>query len=136
MPDCIFCKIIAKQIPADIIHEDEHALAFLDIKPTNPGHTLVVPKNHARNIFDIKEADWLSIMRMARLLAPTIRSAVAAEGLNMHVNNEPAAGQVVFHSHIHLIPRFEGDGYELWHGSEMNEEDRRRILEKIRTQLH
>jgi histidine triad (HIT) family protein len=135
MPDCIFCKIIAKQIAADIIHEDEYTLAFLDIRPTNPGHTLVVPKKHARNIFDIAESDWLAVMQTVRRLAPVIHTAVAADGLNIHVNNEPPAGQVVFHSHTHLIPRFAGDGYELWHGSEMPEEERRRILENIRAQL-
>lgn len=131
MDDCLFCKIVRGEIPSQTVYEDDTTIAFLDIRPTNPGHTLVVPKTHAQNIFDISESDWLATMATARTLAPVIKDAVAADGLNVHVNNEPAAGQVIFHAHVHLIPRFENDGYELWHGEELPDEEMVRIRDSI-----
>lgn len=110
MERTVFEKIIAREIPADIIYEDEDTLAFLDIAPNNPGHTLVVPKTPSRNVFDISEDSWLAMMRTVRKLAPIIKEAVGADGININMNNDAAAGQVVFHTHVHLIPRHEGDG--------------------------
>lgn len=111
MEDTIFGKIIRREIPAEIVYEDDQTLAFLDIAPNNPGHTLVIPKAHARNLLDITEESWLAVMRTVHLLAPVIKEAVKADGINIAMNNEAAAGQVVFHAHVHIIPRHEGDGF-------------------------
>ena len=129
--DCLFCKIIAKEIPAEIVYEDDTVIAILDITPVNPGHVLVLTKKHVRNVFDIEPEDWKEVMERVRLLSPAVRRASAAEGINIHVNNEPAAGQIIFHSHVHIIPRYEGDGREHWHGKQTTPEDLRAMREKI-----
>jgi histidine triad (HIT) family protein len=136
MEDTIFAKIIRREIPAHIVYEDDETLAFLDIKPNNPGHTLVVPKAYSRNIFDISEESWLAVMRTARKLAPAIKDAVSADGINVAMNNEAAAGQVVFHTHVHLIPRHHEDGFKHFPPGEYTKEgEDKMIAEKIRTAL-
>jgi histidine triad (HIT) family protein len=132
--DTIFAKIIRREIPADIVYEDEHTLAFLDIAPNTPGHTLVVPKKYARNIFDIDDATLSAVMSTVRKIAPAVRDAVDAEGLNINSNHEAAAGQVVFHFHIHLIPRFMNDEQNFKHKTYAPGEASA-IAEKIRAQL-
>lgn len=112
--DCIFCKIISGEISATKIYEDEHTLAFLDANPNNHGHTLVVPKNHTRNILDVPEETLASLMPTVKKVSRAVFNGMGATGLNITMNNEPAAGQVVFHLHIHIIPRFEGDGLKVW----------------------
>lgn len=97
-------KIIRRELPAEVVYEDEDTIAFLDIRPDHPGHTLVVPKKQARNVFDVDSATFSKVMEVARTLAPKVREAVGADGLRVTINNEPAAGQVVFHLHVHLIP--------------------------------
>lgn len=130
--DCIFCKIVAGTIPAERVYEDEHTLAFLDAAPVNPGHTLVVPKKHAADVFEIQEDDWKAIMHAARTVAHMLEKALDAHGVNITTNNRPAAGQVVFHSHVHVIPRFEGDGFEHWKGTPSTAGDALAIANKIR----
>ncbi len=110
MHDCVFCKIVDKTIPAHIVYEDADVIAFLDVKPVHAGHTLVTPKLHSRNIFDISQESWHKTAEVVRTLATSIKDAVHADGINLIMNNEGAAGQAVFHPHIHIIPRFEGDG--------------------------
>lgn len=118
MHDCLFCKIIRRELPAEIIYEDEHTLAFLDIHPVSKGHTLVVPKEHATNIFDISAESWSHVAESVRILASHIETGVAASGINLMMNNRENAGQVIDHPHVHLIPRFPGDGLRLWpHGA-------------------
>ena len=131
----LFLKIIRGEIPSEKIYEDENTYAFLDIKPNNPGHTLVVPKKYSRNIFDITENDWIAVMETVRKLAPTIKEAVHADGVNVHMNNEPAAFQEVFHSHVHIIPRFKDDGFKPFGGTPYVEGGAKKIGEKIRTLL-
>ncbi len=131
MDDCLFCKIASGEIPSQKVYEDNATFAFLDIKPVNPGHTLVIPKKHTRNIFDIEKEDWAAVLETGRRVAKAVKEATGAEGLNVHVNNEPVAGQVIFHAHIHLIPRHEGDGRELWHGHEVANEE----LDKLQKQI-
>lgn len=114
----IFEKIIAGDIPAHKIYEDDETFAFLDADPVNPGHTLVIPKEPHTNIYEIPEQDFVAVMKTVRYLAPKIKEAVDADGINIHNNNDSAAGQKVFHYHIHIIPRFEDDGYEHWKGKE------------------
>ncbi len=112
--DCIFCKIIKGEIPSEKIFENESTFAFLDINPINKGHTLVVPKNHAENIMTIKKEDFVEMMETVRNLTPVIQRAVDADGINIGINNGSSAGQVIFHSHVHIMPRFENDGYKHW----------------------
>lgn len=106
MEDTVFAKIVTKEIPAEIIYEDENTLAFLDIMPDSLGHTLVIPKKSCRNIFDVDEETFAAVMRAVRMLAPIIKESVAADGMRIIMNNEKAGGQVVFHLHVHMIPFF------------------------------
>lgn len=135
MEDTVFAKIIRREIPATIVYEDDDTLAFLDIAPNNPGHTLVIPKNYARNVFDIAEKDWLAVMRTVHKLSPAVREAMGADGVNIIMNNEPAAGQVVFHAHAHIIPRHPEDEFKLWPKKEYKEGEQEAVAEKIRAKL-
>lgn len=135
MEPTIFERILSREIPANIIYEDEDTLAFLDIAPNNPGHTLVIPKEHSRNILDITEDSWLAVMRTAHKLAPIIKEAVGAGGLNIAMNNEPAAGQVVFHTHVHLIPRHEGDGFTHFPQGKYEDGEAEALAERLRAKL-
>jgi len=109
MTDCIFCKIIAGEIPASKVYEDEHVLAFLDISQVTPGHTLVVPKKHFRNMLDMDGATVGQLFACIPNIARKIMTATAAKGMNIINNNEEIAGQTVFHTHIHLAPRYTED---------------------------
>ena len=131
--DCIFCSIVAGDIPAATVYEDEHVFAFMDIAPANPGHTLVIPKQHYRNIYDMPTEVGSKIMQTAIPLANAIRTALNPDGLNLFQSNEVAGFQTVFHFHLHLIPRWEGDPLRLpWRPSEGNMEEIGNIAAKIR----
>ena len=114
--DCIFCKIVKGEIPCAKIHETDHVLAFLDIAPVAPGHALVIPKAHHPTLFDLPEDLGGLLLAAGRRVGAAILAATGATGLNVQMNNHPAAGQVVFHAHLHLIPRHAGDGLALWPG--------------------
>jgi len=114
----IFEQIIAGDIPANKIYEDGQTFAFLDANPVNPGHTLVIPKEPYKNIETVPEDLLTAVMQTVKFLAPQIQTAVKADGFNIHENNGTVAGQVVPHLHFHIIPRFEGDDFEHWHGAE------------------
>ena len=134
--DCIFCEIIAGNIPAATVYEDEHVFAFMDIAPANPGHTLVIPKHHYRNIFDMPVEVGSKIMQAAIPIANAIRTALNPDGLNLFQSNEAAGFQTVFHFHLHLIPRWEGDTLRLpWRPSEGNMAEIGNIADKIRQAL-
>jgi len=135
MNDCLFCKIITDEIPAEKIYEDENTLAFLDINPINPGHALVIPKEHSRNILDITSKSFSHVAETIRKISPAIKDAVGADGVNIHINNEPEAGQVVFHMHAHIIPRFSNDGIKMWQGKEYDENEAKNIAEGIKNSL-
>jgi len=113
MSGCVFCDIVARRQPAEIVYEDERTMAFLDINPANPGHTLVIPKRHAATIFDIEEEDAAAVMRTAVRVARAIRQAFSPDGLNLVQSNGRAGGQEIFHVHVHVIPRWVGDGLRL-----------------------
>ena len=133
--DCLFCKIIASEIPSEKIYEDEKTYAFLDIHPVNKGHTLVIPKRHSENIYEIPRSEFCDVMAVVQQLAPKVKSATGADGINIAMNNEPAAGQVIFHAHIHIIPRFENDGYKHWRGEGYKEGELEQTREAIVTLL-
>ncbi len=135
-PDCLFCRIIAKEIPTDILYEDDATLAFLDIRPINPGHMLVVPKEHHANIYDIPADVFARVMETARMLTPKVKAAVGAEGVNIGINNDRVAGQVIFHLHVHIMPRFANDGHRHWHGEGYKEGEALAVADKIRATLN
>ncbi len=131
--DCLFCKIINGEIPSKKIYEDEFSFAFLDINPINQGHTLLVPKKHSRNIFDIDEETLKNLSPALKKVSIAVKKGTKADGINIHINNEPSAGQVVFHTHIHIIPRFEKDSIKIWQGKPYeNELIEKEIAEKIK----
>ncbi len=105
---CLFCKIIAKEIPAEIVFENDQVLAFLDIGPVSEGHTLVVPKRHAENLSSGSEEDAQSLIFAVHDLAPRILQAVGADGYNLGMNHGESAGQEVMHTHMHIMPRKSG----------------------------
>jgi histidine triad (HIT) family protein len=107
-PNNIFAKIIRGELPAHKVYEDDKAIAFLDIMPRAPGHTLVIPKAPARNILDIKPDDLSHVMHVAQKIAHAGMKAFDADGITLQQFNEPAGGQVVFHLHVHVIPRKTG----------------------------
>src|SRR3989338_1319234 len=109
MTDCIFCKIIANDIPSYKLYENANVLAILDIFTVHPGHALVMPKKHTQDIFDTDEETMKHIISAAKHIAPAVISAVHAEGVNISLNSKKAAGQDVFHVHMHVIPRYEND---------------------------
>jgi len=113
MSDCVFCRIVARQIPATVVHEDEHTLAFMDLGQVNPGHVLVALKAHAENLYALDDAQAGAVLRAAARVARAIRDAFAPQGLSVYQANGKAAGQTVFHYHVHLVPRHEGDGMAL-----------------------
>jgi histidine triad (HIT) family protein len=135
MPDCIFCKIIRGELPSYKVYEDDTTLAFLDIHPVNPGHALVIPKKHASNIFEISAEDWGTVQETVRKVAIALEQATGADGVNLMMNNREHAGQVVDHAHVHLIPRFKGDGLKLWPHKEYKEGEAETVAEKIRDAL-
>ena len=111
--NCVFCKIVAKQIPATVVHEDAETLAFMDIGQVNPGHVLVAAKTHAENIYALQDAEAAAVFRAATRVARAIRAAFSPEGLSVYQANGKPAGQTVLHFHIHLVPRHDGDGMAL-----------------------
>lgn len=131
MDECIFCKIARDELPAFKVHETDTVLAFLDIHPVNPGHTLVIPKQHSTNIFDVAPEDWAAVAEGARAVAIAIEKGLAPDGVNLMMNNREHAGQVIDHPHIHVIPRFKGDGLTLWKHGEYKEGEAESIKGKI-----
>ncbi len=107
--ECIFCKIVRGEIPSNKVYESQDVVAFLDINPCSPGHTLLIPKKHYTSMMDMSDSDISEIFKQAKKLAPAIRASVQAQGFNIGVNDGLVAGQEVQHMHIHIIPRFSGD---------------------------
>jgi histidine triad (HIT) family protein len=136
MTDCVFCKIVAGQIPSMRVFEDEHTVAFMDIGQVNPGHVLVAVKKHADNLYALDDAQAAAVARASTRVARAIRDAFNPEGLSVYQANGKAAGQTVFHYHVHLLPRYTADGMELtWPVKNPPREKLEGYAEKIRTQL-
>lgn len=125
MTDCIFCKIAAGEIPSAKVYEDEKVLAFLDISQVTPGHTLVIPKEHVKDIFDYHSEHAGEVFARVPKIARAIQKAFPeSKGMNIMLNNGPLAYQSVFHSHIHLLPRYsEEDGFGIQFVSNQGKED-------------
>ena len=136
MSDCVFCKIVAGQIPSTRVFEDEHTVAFMDIGQVNPGHVLVAVKRHADNLYALDDAQAAAVARTSARIARAIRDAFKPEGLSVYQANGKAAGQTVFHYHVHLLPRHEADGMELtWPVKNPPRETLQGYADKIRKQI-
>ena len=114
MVDCIFCKIVKGEIPSHKVYEDDATLAFLDINPISDGHTLVIPKQHFENLLDTSEEDVKAVAVSVKKIVKAAKEALNCDGINILQANFAASGQSVFHYHVHIVPRKEGDGLHLW----------------------
>ena len=130
MQDCIFCKIIEGEIPSEKVYEDDIALAFLDINPVNTGHTLIVPKKHFENIYDLPEEISAHIMKIAKKISIALKN-LGLDGINIIVNNGAAAGQIVPHFHTHVIPRLNGDNLPPWPARRPKQKEIKETAQKI-----
>ncbi|MEH7444398.1 HIT family protein [Bacillus sp. JJ1122] len=139
MGDCIFCKIINGEIPSAKVYEDENVLAFLDISQVTKGHTLVIPKVHKENVFTLTDEIAANVFSAVPKVANAIKAAYDPIGLNVLQNNGEAAGQSVFHFHMHLIPRYgKGDGFgAVWktHQEEYTSDDYKKIAAEINSKI-
>ena len=139
MSDCIFCKIVNGDIPSAKVYEDEHVLAFLDIGQVTKGHTLVIPKVHKENVFELTDEIASNVFKAIPKIANGIKLAYDPIGLNVLQNNGEAAGQSVFHFHMHLIPRYgTGDGFgAVWktHQDDYSQDDYQRISAEINSKM-
>lgn len=135
MIDCIFCKIITKEIPSDIVFEDDNVVAFMDIQPVSKGHVLVVPKNHSADFLSAEDSVIGLLMPVVKQLGLAIMQAVNAQGMNITSNIGAAASQSVFHLHFHLIPRFDKDGLQSWPHQKIEPKTRAEIAESIKKNL-
>jgi histidine triad (HIT) family protein len=136
MIDCAFCRILAGELPASFVHRDERCAAFMDIQPVNPGHLLVVPLDHRPHLADIDGDTAAHLMRVAHRLAASLRSSgVRCEGVNMFLADGAAAMQEVFHVHLHVFPRYRGDGFGLRFGPNYKERPPRSELDRVARDL-
>ena len=135
--DCIFCKIIAGEIKTDgKIFENDCSLSFLSTGPNNFGHALVIPKDHYENIYEIPDDCVGELMKTVKKTAIAVKKATKADGINIGMNNEKAAGQFVFHAHIHVIPRHYNDGFKNWESAKKYKDgEMKEWAEKIRQEL-
>ena len=135
MEDCIFCKIVKGDIPCQKIYENDKVFAFLDIMPIHKGHTLVIPKEHHETLLDMPDDTLAELAKVAKKVSKAVKKATGADGFNIGQNNGAAAGQAVFHFHLHVIPRFNGDGLKNWPHTKVPDEDMKQIHEDIKNSL-
>ncbi len=130
--DCIFCKILAGELEVSMVYQDDRCSAFMDIQPVNPGHTLVIPNRHAGNLEELDEEEGAHIFRVAQRIGAALRkSRVKCEGVNFFLADGEAAGQEVFHVHLHVLPRYVGDGFGLKFGPHYANKPQRQELNEI-----
>lgn len=135
MNDCIFCKIVDGEVPCHKVYEDDATLAFLDIAPINHGHTLLIPKAHYTDIITTPEEVIVSLARVLPRVAQAVKEGSKADAFNVGVNSGRAAGQIVFHTHLHIIPRFTNDGYRSWGQKQYAAGEAEAMAERIRQNL-
>lgn len=129
---CVFCEIVAGLSPASFVHRDEEVCAFMDIKPVTPGHLLVIPSRHAENLAELPPATGRRIFEVAQRLAAALRrTELRCEGVNFFLADGEAAGQEVFHFHLHVLPRFAGDGFGLHFGLDYGKQPARASLDEV-----
>lgn len=135
--DCVFCKLASGEIPRTAIFEDADTVAFLSTGPINPGHTLLIPKKHFANIYELSDDVAAKLGVNLKKLSKSIKDAMKANGINIMMNNDRAAGQAVFHAHFHIIPRFSGDGLQNWeHSKSYKKGEADEITERIRAEVN
>ncbi len=134
MPACVFCQIVRKESPASLVYEDAACLAFMDIRPVNPGHVLVIPRKHAVLISEMAPDEFAGLFSAAQKVAAGVRAAgLRCEGVNLLLADGEAAGQEIFHVHVHVFPRFVGDGFGFHFGrGSAHPPDRRELDEHAR----
>ena len=131
--DCIFCKIAAGEIPSATLYEDDDFRVILDLGPASKGHALIIPKEHYRNLYDIDEELASKAIVLAKKMVKKMTDVLGCDGYNIVQNNEEAAGQTVFHFHMHLIPRYKDDNVGLgWNMGILTDQDRDEILGKMK----
>jgi histidine triad (HIT) family protein len=132
-PDCIFCQIVAGEIPAQLVAEDARTVSFMDIYPGSPGHALVIPRRHARDLWEIEPEDLTAVLQAAQGLAVRMRDRLGADGVNLINSNGSAAWQTVFHFHVHVLPRYENDPLRLpWTPAEGDPQEIAALAQKLR----
>ena len=112
-PDCLFCKIAAGDLPATVVYEDSRTLAFMDINPGSRGHLLVIPRAHSKDLLEIEAEDLAAVAHTAQTMAQRVKDRLAADGVNLINSCGSKAWQTVFHFHVHVIPRYDGDTLRL-----------------------
>ena len=130
--DCIFCKLANGKIPTNSIYEDEDFNVIMDLSPASRGHAIILPKNHAANLFELGEEDASKIMLVAKKCANAMKKTLNFDGFNVLQNNGETAGQTVFHLHVHLIPRYKHDGVTIKFAEHNETEDVSKVAEEIR----
>lgn len=134
--DCIFCKIAAGDIPSNTVYEDERFRVILDLNPASKGHALILPKNHADDLFDLPEEDRAAVLSVAAKVAGAMKKALSCSGINIVQNNGESAGQTVKHFHLHIIPRYDGDSaMVLWNPGKSEPDEQAKISEAIKGEL-
>ena len=136
MEGCLFCKIINKEIPSEMVYENDETMVFLDINPVNPGHLLVVPKEHYKDMLSTPSSILKEIMDVAQKVAPAAMKAVGSTAFNVGVNNGADAGQIVDHMHLHIMPRYSNDGHKLWKGTPYGDGEAIEVAIKVREALN
>ncbi len=141
LDECVFCNVVKGTVPESVVYDDEKVLAFMDIQPVNPGHVLVIPKVHASGLSDLDEETGAHMFRVGMRVADAVkRSDVKCEGVNLLLSDGRAAFQEILHVHLHVIPRFEGDGLQIGFARQYRLKPQRneldRIAAKIRSVLH
>jgi histidine triad (HIT) family protein len=127
--DCVFCQIIKKESPANFVYEDDHVVAFLTNRPVNEGHTLVVPKKHYENIYEVPDDEIAHLFKVVKQVSVAVRDTMAADGIRVVQNNGSAAGQVIFHFHVHVIPMKPHEGFV--HGKAYRDHSQARLPEAL-----
>ena len=134
--DCVLCKVLSSELPVSLVHRDPVCSAFMDIQPVNPGHVLVVPNRHAPYLADLNEDEGAQMFRIAqRISAALRRSGVKCEGVNFFLADGEVAGQEVFHVHLHVLPRYRGDGFGLVLPDTYPDRPERKELDEIAAKL-
>jgi len=132
MEGCIFCEVAEKHIPCKFIYENEKTMAFLDINPGAPGHTLVISKKHYDTVFDMPDEEIGEIYKTVSKMVKAINKVMKPDGVNVFQNNKAAAGQIINHVHVHIFPRFHGDGIDFkWRRVVLDSEDLDNIAARI-----
>ena len=133
--DCVFCQIASNNLPSEKIYENDNVFVFADINPVNLGHSLVIPKKHYADMSETPDDTLAELVKVAKKIGISTKEALKADGINIEMNNGKAAGQIIFHSHIHVIPRFLYDGYRHWKGPEKTSEEIRNAVNKIKENI-